>query len=111
MKWWAAADATNPVCDVEELKPLLSERTRLVACPHASNITGSITDVKEIAGVVHQFPRVSIRICWGSCVHADVQALVCVDGVALAPHRPVDVKDLDVDIYVCTPSSDSSTNY
>lgn len=23
------------------------------------------------------------------------------DGDALAPHRPVDVEDLDVDIYVC----------
>ena len=32
------------------------------------------------------------------------------DGVALAPHRPVDVKDLDVDIYVCTPYSELSTS-
>lgn len=28
------------------------------------------------------------------------KALLCVDGVALAPHRQVDVKDLDVDFYV-----------
>ena len=60
VKWWASADATNPVCDVEELNTLLSEKTRLVAFPHVSNITGSITDVKEVAGVVHEFPRVSI---------------------------------------------------
>ncbi|PYH97727.1 PLP-dependent transferase [Aspergillus ellipticus CBS 707.79] len=83
VKWWAATDPRNPICDPNDLKQLMSERTRLVACPHASNITGTITDVKEIAKVVHQSPR----------------ALLCVDGVALAPHRQVDVKDLDVDFY------------
>lgn len=40
-------------------------------------------NVTEIAKIVHQYPR----------------ALLCVDGVALAPHRQVDVKDLDVDFY------------
>ncbi|KAL2007513.1 hypothetical protein VTN00DRAFT_8951 [Thermoascus crustaceus] len=83
VKWWSAVDNVNPVCDVEELKSLLSEKTRLVTCPHAPNITGTITRVKEIADVVHSFPR----------------ALLCVDGVALAPHRQVDVKALDVDFY------------
>ncbi|RLL93701.1 hypothetical protein CFD26_101915 [Aspergillus turcosus] len=83
VKWWSASDPRNPVCDLDELGQLLSEKTRLVACPHASNITGTITNVKEIAKLVHQYPR----------------ALLCVDGVALAPHRQVDVKDLDVDIY------------
>lgn len=31
------------------------------------------------------------------------QALLSVDGVALAPHRPVDVQALEVDIYVSIP--------
>ncbi|KAL4890703.1 pyridoxal phosphate-dependent transferase [Aspergillus ambiguus] len=84
VKWWSATDPQNPVCDPADLTPLLSEKTRLVACPHTSNLLGSIVDVKEIAQVVHQFPR----------------ALLCVDGVALAPHRAVDVKDLGVDFYV-----------
>ncbi|KAF9886267.1 hypothetical protein FE257_011880 [Aspergillus nanangensis] len=84
VKWWSATDAENAVCDPADLKPLLSEKTRLVACPHTSNLLGSIVDVKEIARLVHQFPR----------------ALLCVDGVALAPHRQVDVKDLGVDFYV-----------
>ncbi|CAI7649600.1 unnamed protein product [Penicillium glandicola] len=84
VKWWAAADPKNPVCDPTELKSLLSDKTRLVACPHASNITGTISPVREIADVVHAYPR----------------ALLCVDGVALAPHRQVDVKALDVDFYV-----------
>ncbi|KAJ5325914.1 Pyridoxal phosphate-dependent transferase major region subdomain 2 [Penicillium brevicompactum] len=73
----------NPVCDPTELKSLLSNKTRLVACPHASNITGTISPIREIADVVHGYPR----------------ALLCVDGVALAPHRQVDVKALDVDFY------------
>ncbi|PYI28187.1 PLP-dependent transferase [Aspergillus indologenus CBS 114.80] len=83
VKWWSASDRQNPICDPEELKALLSNKTRLVAFPHASNITGTISDVKQITRIVHQYPR----------------ALVCVDGVALAPHRQVDVKDLDVDFY------------
>lgn len=33
----------------------------------------------------------------------DLETLLCVDGVALAPHRQVDVKDLDVDFYVSMP--------
>lgn len=58
IKWWSATDVKNPVCDLEELKSLLSEKTRLVTCPHVSNITGTITNVKEVAAAVHQFPRV-----------------------------------------------------
>ncbi|EAW08909.1 putative aminotransferase [Aspergillus clavatus NRRL 1] len=84
VKWWSATDPQNPVCDLDELQELLSEKTRLVACPHVSNVTGTITRVKEIATLVHRYPR----------------ALLCVDGVALAPHREVDVKDIGVDFYV-----------
>ncbi|EHA25555.1 hypothetical protein ASPNIDRAFT_42079 [Aspergillus niger ATCC 1015] len=61
VKWWGATDPLNPVCEPSDLKQLMSEKTRLVACPHASNITGTITDVKEIAKVVHQAPRVDVK--------------------------------------------------
>ncbi|KAJ9485995.1 hypothetical protein VN97_g7348 [Penicillium thymicola] len=89
VKWWAASEPKNPVCNPSELKSLLSDKTRLVACPHASNITGTISPIRKIADIVHIYPR----------------ALLCVDGVALAPHRQVDVKALDVDFYVnCNPS-------
>ena len=67
----------------ENLKPLLSEKTALVTCTHASNVLGTIHDVKKIAEMVHTVPG----------------AKLCVDGVALAPHREVDVKALDVDFY------------
>ncbi len=68
---------------LEDLEPLLSDRTRLVAFTHASNILGTINPVKDITEFVHR--------------HG---AMVCIDGVGYAPHRLVDVQDLDVDFYV-----------
>lgn len=66
----------------EDLDELLSERTRLVACTHCSNLIGTIHDVSEIARRVHA-----------------AGAQLCVDGVAYAPHRRIDVRALDVDYY------------
>jgi cysteine desulfurase family protein (TIGR01976 family) len=67
---------------LEDLKALMTERTRLVAVTHCSNILGRINPVRDIARFVH-----------------DRGALVCVDGVAYAPHRRIDVQELDVDFY------------
>lgn len=74
----------DPKLTLDSLRPLLSPKTRLVCCGHVSNITGTIEPIKEIAELVHTIP----------------EALICVDGVAWAPHRPIDVKDLSVDFYV-----------
>lgn len=68
--------------DLADLELLMSERTKLVALTHASNVLGTINPIKEIAAFVH-----------------DRNAMICVDGVAYAPHRLVDVQDLDVDFY------------
>lgn len=68
--------------EIDLLDQLLSDKTRLVAIPHVSNITGDINDVKAITKRVHE-----------------AGALVCADGVAYAPHRFVDVKDWNVDFY------------
>lgn len=68
--------------EVETLKGLLTDKTKLVCFTHCSNITGSIHDVQAITRLVH-----------------DAGALVCVDAVAYAPHRHLDVKALDVDFY------------
>ncbi|KAK2065407.1 aminotransferase class-V [Colletotrichum caudatum] len=84
VKWWKPAGAPNPKLTVENLKPLLSEKTRLVAFTHASNILGTIHDVAAIAAAVHK---------------ETPKGLVCVDGVAYAPHRPVDVKALGIDVF------------
>lgn len=68
--------------DIEDLRPLLGDRTRLVAFTHCANVVGEILDVAAITRVIH-----------------DAGALACVDGVAFAPHRRVDVKALGVDLY------------
>ncbi|MEH2448614.1 MAG: cysteine desulfurase-like protein [Nostoc sp.] len=68
--------------DLADLELLMSERTKLVALTHASNVLGTINPIKEIAAFVH-----------------DRNAMICVDGVAYAPHRLIDVQDLDVDFY------------
>ncbi|MBN1340935.1 MAG: aminotransferase class V-fold PLP-dependent enzyme [Bacteroidales bacterium] len=67
----------------DDLERLMTGKTRLVAFTHVSNILGTIHPVKEITAFVHERG-----------------ALVCIDGVAFAPHRQVDVQDLDVDFYV-----------
>lgn len=69
--------------DLNDLKELLSEKTQLVAIVHASNILGTINPIKEISKIVH-----------------DSGALICVDGVAYAPHRMIDVQEFGVDFYV-----------
>lgn len=55
-----------------------------MSCTHASNILGTIHDIKAISAAAHA---------------ASPSALVCVDAVAYAPHRQVDVRDLGVDVY------------
>lgn len=69
--------------DIQDLKNLLSSKTKLVAVTHCSNVLGTINPIKEIAKIVHE-----------------AGALICVDGVAFAPHRRVDVQELDIDFYV-----------
>ena len=58
----------------------LPKSTRLVAVTHASNVTGTINDVKEIARLSHE---------QGS--------LVLIDAAQSIPHMPFDVKDVDAD--------------
>lgn len=69
--------------EVAGLAPLLTERTRLVCFTHCTNVLGSIHDARAIIEAVHA-----------------KGAQVCVDGVAYAPHRRVDVQALDADFYV-----------
>lgn len=70
---------------VEDLEPLLGPRTRLVAFTQCANVIGTIHDVAAVTKLVH-----------------DAGAEVCVDGVAYAPHRAIDVRAWDVDYYLCS---------
>ncbi|RDL38565.1 PLP-dependent transferase [Venustampulla echinocandica] len=83
VKWWQPQSKENPKLLASDLQELLSEKTVLVTCTHASNVLGTIHDIKAIADAVHTIPG----------------ALLCVDAVAYAPHRVIDVKALGVDFY------------
>jgi cysteine desulfurase family protein (TIGR01976 family) len=81
VKTWEV-DPDSWTLEIDDLKKLLTPRTRLVAVTHASNVVATINPIQEITRVVH-----------------DAGAMICVDGVAYAPHARIDVRDLDVDFY------------
>ena len=82
LKFWPLNKDTLTL-DLADLAPLMSDRTKLVCVTHVSNILGSINPIRAIADFVHARG-----------------AKICVDAVAYAPHRAVDVQALNVDYYV-----------
>jgi cysteine desulfurase family protein (TIGR01976 family) len=72
--------------DLDQLRALLSDRTRVVAYPWAANSVGTVTPVGEIAALAH-----------------DAGALAWVDAVHYGPHGPIDVQAVDADVLVCSP--------
>ncbi len=82
IKFWNVASDSHEL-RLEDLVSLMGPRTRLVSVTHTSNIFGTINPVRKIADAVHE--------------HG---ALLCVDGVAFAPHRAIDVRAMDADFYV-----------
>jgi cysteine desulfurase family protein (TIGR01976 family) len=81
VRWWSIRP--DMTVALEDLDALLCERTRLVCVTHASNILGTINPVREIADRVHA-----------------AGARLCVDAVAYAPHRLVDVAASGADYYL-----------
>ena len=82
------ADVRGDECalDMDDLERQLSERTRVVAFPWASNAVGTITDVGRIVELAHA-----------------AGALAWVDAVHYAPHGPMDVVEAGVDVLLCSP--------
>jgi cysteine desulfurase family protein (TIGR01976 family) len=72
--------------DYDDLESKLSARTRVVAFPLASNAVGTIVDARRVAELAH-----------------GVGALAWADAVHYAPHGPIDVGELGVDVLVCSP--------
>ena len=72
----------NAELEIEVLKALLTNKTKIVAVTHCSNIVGSINNLQSIAKLVHEY-----------------NAFLVGDGVSYAPHGLPNVKDLDVDFY------------
>jgi cysteine desulfurase family protein (TIGR01976 family) len=72
--------------DVDDLASKLSERTRVVAFPIASNAVGTVTDVRRIVELAHS----AGALAWADAVH-------------YGPHGPIDVGDWGVDVLICSP--------
>ena len=74
------------VLDLDALDRLLTERTRVVAVAHVSNVLGTINPVEEIARRAHA-----------------AGALVLLDGAQAVPHLKVDMSALGCDFYAFSP--------
>jgi cysteine desulfurase family protein (TIGR01976 family) len=82
--WWhARAGEDGARLHPEDLEPLLTERTRIVACTVATNATGTLVDVTDVARRAHA-----------------AGAEVFLDAVHYAPHGPIDVRAFDCDYLV-----------
>ena len=82
---WIDFDPDAYEFDLTRLDDVIGERTRIVAVGYASNLTGTIHDVRTI------------------CAHARAAgALSYVDAVQFAPHGLIDVQALGCDMLVCS---------
>ncbi len=72
--------------DLDDLARLLTDRTRVVAFPVASNALGTLTDVRRVAELAH-----------------DAGALAWADAVHYGPHGPIDAASWGVDVLICSP--------
>jgi cysteine desulfurase / selenocysteine lyase len=69
--------------DLDAMEAMLTERHRLVALAHVSNVLGSVLDARRAADLTHR-----------------VGAKLLLDGCQAVPRLPVDVADLGCDFYV-----------
>jgi cysteine desulfurase / selenocysteine lyase len=83
LRWFGVTD--DGQLDLSGLESLITERTRLVALAHQSNVLGTINPVRRVADAAHA-----------------VGALVLVDAAQSVPHMPVDVRELGADFLGCT---------
>ncbi|PWT81669.1 MAG: cysteine desulfurase-like protein [Acidobacteria bacterium] len=81
--WWKMRE--DGLLHVDDLLPLLSSKTRLVACTLTSNAIGSIVDIGAAARIVH-----------------GAGAEIFIDAVHYGPHGLIDVQAFDCDYLVCS---------
>ncbi|MHA7900013.1 MAG: aminotransferase class V-fold PLP-dependent enzyme [Henriciella sp.] len=81
---WVDVDETGAL-DMAALEAALTEKTRMVAITHMSNVLGTVTDAAEIVRLAHA-----------------VGAEVLLDGCQSGVHLDIDVQALDCDYYVLT---------
>ncbi|MGH1418651.1 MAG: cysteine desulfurase [Hyphomicrobiaceae bacterium] len=83
LKWAPVSDDGEFLFD--EFEKLLTDKTKIVAITHMSNVLGTVLPIKEIVKAAH-----------------DRGIAVLVDGSQSSVHMPVDVQDLDADFYIFT---------
>ncbi len=72
--------------DFADLESKLNDRTRVVAFAWASNAIGTIVDAQRVCRLAH-----------------DAGALAWIDAVHYAAHEPIDVRQIDADVLICSP--------
>ena len=83
---WLPFDTETFEFDLRQLEGLLNDRTRLVCVCAASNLTGTINDIRSICRMAR-----------------DAGAWTYIDAVQSAPHMVNDVQDFGCDFLVCSP--------
>lgn len=68
--------------DLDKVRELITDRTKIVALTQLSNVLGRVNPIREIAKLAHE-----------------KNAVILVDGAQSTPHIPVDVKELDADFF------------
>ncbi|EHL99759.1 cysteine desulfurase, SufS subfamily [Lentilactobacillus parafarraginis F0439] len=68
--------------DMDDARKQITDKTKIVAIAHASNVMGVVNPIKELAQLAHAH-----------------NAYMVADGAQSTPHLKVDVQDLDVDFY------------
>ena len=67
-------------CTSENLRKVISSKTKIVSLAHITNVLGFENDIKELCKIAHEYGAI----------------FVC-DGAQSVPHMKINVKDLDVD--------------
>ncbi|HEX5903277.1 MAG TPA: cysteine desulfurase-like protein [Actinomycetota bacterium] len=84
---WVDVRVDDVTLDPDSFVAALSERTKLVAFSLASNAVGTVTPAAELVRLVHE----------------RTGGLVACDGVHLAQHHSIDVREIGADLVVCSP--------
>jgi cysteine desulfurase/selenocysteine lyase len=73
----------NGEVEIDEIKKLISDKTKIIAITHISNVTGAVMPIKKIVDIAKE-----------------KNIPVLVDGTQGAPHMQIDMQDLGCDFYV-----------
>ena len=80
-----AVDRNTQQIDLKDLEKKLSNKTKVAAFNWASNALGTVSDVKTMCAMAHKFGAVTV-----------------VDAVHYAAHYPMDVREIDTDVLLCS---------